>query len=60
MDFENGYFYLMTLLTIFKLYLKYRQVMKVETDIITSDAANPIGQAVILIIMFVWTFKADQ
>jgi hypothetical protein len=50
----------MTLLTIFKLYLNYQQVMKIETDIITSDAAIPIGLAMKLMIMFVGTFKTDQ
>ena len=34
-------------------------VMKVETDIITSIAAGPIGQAVILVIMFANNFKTD-
>jgi hypothetical protein len=33
--------------------------MKVETDIITSIAASPIGWAVILMIIYVETFKTD-
>jgi hypothetical protein len=33
--------------------------MKVETDIITSKAARPIGGAVILMIMYVETLKTD-
>ena len=31
--------------------------MKVKTDIIASIAASPIGQVVILLIMYVETFK---
>ena len=34
-------------------------VLKVETDIITSISASPIGQTVILVIMSVDTFKTD-
>ena len=34
-------------------------VVKVETDIITSITAGLTGRAVILIIMFVETFKTD-
>jgi len=33
--------------------------MKVETDIIASITASPVGQAVILLIMYVETFKTD-
>ena len=33
--------------------------MKVETDIIASVAASPKGQPVILLIMFVESFKTD-
>jgi hypothetical protein len=32
-------------------------VLKAETDIMASLAASPIGQAVILVIMYVETFK---
>jgi hypothetical protein len=35
-------------------------VLKVETDIITSIAASPIGRAVILVIMYVETFKTND
>ena len=35
-------------------------VLKVETDIITSIAARPIGRAVILVIMYVETFKTKN
>ena len=40
---------------------KYRKtaVLKVETDIITSIKASLIGQAVILVVMYVETFKTD-
>jgi hypothetical protein len=34
-------------------------VLKVKIDIFTSIAANPIGQDVILVIMYVETFKTD-
>ena len=34
-------------------------VMKTETEIITSIAVSPVGQAVILEIMYVETFKTD-
>ena len=42
-------------------YDKYRltAVMKVETDIITRIAVSPVGQAVILVIINVETFKTD-
>ena len=33
--------------------------MKVETDIITNIAANPVGRAEILVIMYVKTLKSD-
>ena len=33
--------------------------MKVETDIFGSIAASPIGRALILMIMYVGTFKTD-
>ena len=33
--------------------------LKVETDIITSIAASPIGHPVILVIMYVETFKTE-
>jgi hypothetical protein len=33
--------------------------MKVETDIITSIATNPVGRAEILVIMYVKTLKSD-
>ena len=32
-------------------------VMKVETDIIVSISASPIGKAVILVVMYVRTYK---
>jgi len=35
------------------------RVLKVETGIITSIAASPIGRAVILVKMFVEAFKTD-
>ena len=34
-------------------------VLKVETDIITSIAVSLIGRAVILVILYVDTFKTD-
>ena len=34
--------------------------MKIETDIITSTASSLIGCAVILVIMYVETFKTDD
>jgi len=34
-------------------------VLKVETDIITSITASPMGQIAILVIMYVQTFKTD-
>ena len=34
-------------------------VLKVETDIITSTADNPIGRAKILVIIYAKTFKTD-
>ena len=33
--------------------------MKIETDIISSIAANLIGRAMILVIMYAKTFKTD-
>ena len=33
--------------------------LKVETDIITSMTVSPTGTAVILVIMYVKTFKTD-
>jgi hypothetical protein len=36
---------------------RIRVVMKAETEIITSITASPIKQAVILVIMYVKTFK---
>ena len=34
-------------------------VLIVELDIITSPAESPIGRAVIIVIMYVETFKTD-
>ena len=34
-------------------------VLKVERDIITSVAVNPIGRVVIVVIVYIETFKAD-
>jgi len=34
-------------------------VLKVETDIITSITASPLGRTAILVIMYVETFKTD-
>ena len=40
---------------------KYRItfVLKVATDIINSNTVSPIGQAAMLVIMYVKTFKSD-
>ena len=40
---------------------KYRITfaLKVETDIINSNTVSPIGQAAMLVIMYVETFKSD-
>jgi len=35
-------------------------VLKVETDIIGSNAASPIGRAMVLMLMFVEIFKTDH
>jgi len=47
--------------TVISMLVKYRimAVMMVETGIISSIAASLIGQAVILVIMFVEVFKTD-
>ena len=42
-----------------KLMLMFLSVLKAETDIITTKAASLIGQAEILVIMFVEIFKTD-
>jgi hypothetical protein len=44
-----------------KVFIKYRitSVLKVETDIIASITASTMGRVVILVIMYVETFKTD-
>jgi len=41
------------------IYNRIMAVIKVETDIITSITVSLIGRAVILVIMYVETFKTD-
>ena len=40
-------------------FIVYIAVLKIETETVTSIAASLIGQAVILVIMYVKIFKID-
>lgn len=42
-----------------KLIYRIMAVLKIETCIVTSVAVSPMGQTVILVIMYVDTFKSD-